>query len=200
MRGPFRGKRLLTAVLVIPVTLGTVLVAEGLLRYLGPRGWFNRVLMKTGLVDHPAQLVHNYWGVLLSLVITGFPFAFLLILSYMSGIDPTLERAAATLGAGPWQRFRRVTLPLLAPGLATTAVLCFVLAFAVFPSASLVGQPSGSTRVLSIAAYHAAFEDYDYSMGSAIAMIMGAVELAVIALLLGARSRLYKGPSTGGKG
>ena len=42
MRGPFRGKRLLTAILVVPVTLGTVLVAEGLLRYLGPRGWFNR--------------------------------------------------------------------------------------------------------------------------------------------------------------
>ena len=54
--------------------------------------------------------------------------------------------------------------------------------------------------MLSIAAYHAAFEDYDYSMGSAIAMIMGAVELAVIALLLCARSRLYSGPSTGGKG
>jgi len=200
MRRPFRGKRLLTAILVVPVTLGTVLVAEGLLRYLGPRGWFNRTLLELGVLDEPLRLVHNYWGVLFSLIITGFPFAFLLILSYMSGIDPTLERAAATLGAGPWQRFRRITLPLLAPGLATTAVLCFVLAFAVFPSASLVGQPSGSTRVLSIAAYHAAFEDYDYSMGSAIAMIMGAVELAVIGLLLGARSQLYKGPSTGGKG
>jgi putative spermidine/putrescine transport system permease protein len=200
MRGAFCGKRLLTAVLVIPVTLGTVLVAEGLLRYLGPRGWFNRVLMKTGLVDHPVQLVHNYWGVLLSLVITGFPFAFLLILSYMSGIDPTLERAAATLGAGPRQRFWRITMPLLAPGLATTFVLAFVLAFSVFPSASLVGQPSGPTRVISIAAYHAAFEKYDYSMGSSIAMVMGAVELAVIGLVLLTRSRLYRGPSTGGKG
>jgi putative spermidine/putrescine transport system permease protein len=200
MRGAFRGKRLLTAILVVPVTLGTVLVAEGLLRYLGPRGWFNRTLMSLGILDEPVRLVHNYWGVLLSLIITGFPFAFLLILSYMSGIDPSLERAAATLGAGPWQRFRRIVLPLLAPGLATTAVLCFVLAFAVFPSASLVGDPSGSTRVLSIAAYHAAFEKYDYSMGSTVAMVMGVVELMVIGLMLGARSRLYKGPSGGGKG
>ena len=53
------------------------------------------------------RLTHNYWGVLFSLVITGFPFAFLLTLSYLSGIDPTLEKAAATLGAGWWQRFRR---------------------------------------------------------------------------------------------
>jgi putative spermidine/putrescine transport system permease protein len=200
MRGPFRGKRLLTAILVIPVTLGTVLVAEGLLRYLGPRGWFNRVLVKTGLVDQPVQLVHNYWGVLFSLIITGFPFCFLLILSYMSGIDPTLERAGATLGAGPRQRFWRITMPLLAPGLATTFVLGFVLSFSVFPSAVLVGEPSGATRVISIAAYQAAFQKYDYSMGSAIAMVMGAVELVVIAAVLLARARLYKGPSTGGKG
>ena len=46
------------------------------------------------------RLTHNYWGVFFSLVITGFPFAFLLVLSYLSGIDPTLERAAATLGRG----------------------------------------------------------------------------------------------------
>ena len=80
-------------------------------------------------------------------------------------------------------------------------MLSFVLAFAVFPSASLVGEPSGETRVISIAAYHAAFEDYDYSMGSAIAMIMGAVELVGHrACCWAARSRLYNGPSTGGKG
>ena len=81
------------------------------------------------------RLIYNYWGVLFSLIITGFPFAFLLVLSYLSGIDPTLERAAATLGADTWQRFRQITLPLLAPGLATTFVLTFVLAFSVFPSA-----------------------------------------------------------------
>ena len=79
----------------------------------------------------------------LSLVITGFPFAFLLMLSYLSGIDPTLEQAAATLGAGWWQRFRRITLPLLAPGLAITFCLTFVLAFSVFPSAVLLGDPAG---------------------------------------------------------
>jgi putative spermidine/putrescine transport system permease protein len=143
MRGAFRGKRLLTAILVVPMTLGTVLVAEGLLRYLGPRGWLNRLLLEIGIVDHPIRLVHNYWGVLFSLIITGFPFAFLLTLSYLSGIDPSLERGAATLGAGPRQRFWHVTMPLLAPGLATTFVLAFVLAFSVFPSAALVGQPSG---------------------------------------------------------
>ena len=149
MRGRFRGKRLLTTLLVVPITLGTVLTAQGLLNFLGPTGWFNRVLMALGLIDEPVRLINNYWGVFFSLVITGFPFAFLLVLSYLSGIDPTLERAAATLGAGWWQRFRRITLPLLAPGLATTFCLTFVLAFSVFPSAVLVGDPAGETRVIS---------------------------------------------------
>ncbi|MFI5932087.1 ABC transporter permease [Actinoplanes sp. NPDC051494] len=199
MRGRFRGKRTVTTLLVIPITLGTVLTAEGLLNFLGPAGWFNRTLISAGLIDDPVRLTNNYWGVFLSLVITGFPFAFLLILSYLSGIDPTLERAAATLGAGWWQRFTRITLPLLAPGLATTFCLTFVLAFSVFPSAVLVGDPAGTTRVISIAAYHAAYEAYDYPLASAIAIVMGVVELAVVGVVLGLRSLLYTG-STGGKG
>ena len=200
MRGRFRFKRLLTTVLVVPITLGTVLTAEGLLNFLGPAGWFNKALQSIGLTDGPVQLTNNYWGVFFSLVITGFPFAFLLVLSYLSGIDPTLERAAATLGAGSFERFRRITLPLLAPGLATTFCLTFVLAFSVFPSAVLVGDPSGETRVISIAAYDAAYVRYDYAMGSTIAVIMGVVELVVIAAVLAWRALLYTGSTAGGKG
>ncbi|GGP63533.1 ABC transporter permease [Saccharothrix coeruleofusca] len=199
MRGRFRGKRLITTLLVVPITLGTVLTAEGLIEYLSPVGWFNKVVMALGLVDEPVRLVHNYWGVLLSLVITGFPFAFLLTLSYLSGIDPTLERAAATLGASRGQRFRYITMPLLAPGLAVTFCLSFVLAFSVFPSAVMVGEPQGETHVISIAAYDTAFRDFDYSMGSAVAMIMALVMLVVIALVLLWRTTLYRG-ATGGKG
>lgn len=193
-------QRLLTTLLVIPITLGTVLVAQGLLNYLGPQGWFNRTLMTLGLISTPIKLLHNYWGVMLSLVITGFPFTFLLTLSYLSGIDPALERAAATLGAGPWQRFRTILFPLLLPGLAITFCLSFVQAFSVFPSAVLLGAPAGPTRVISIAAYQAAFEDYDYSMASAIAMIMGAVQLSIVVVVLSLRGLLYRGPAGGGKG
>jgi putative spermidine/putrescine transport system permease protein len=199
MRGKFRGKRLITTILVVPITLGTVLTAEGLIEYLSPVGWFNKILLGLGLADEPVRLVHNYWGVLFSLIITGFPFAFLLTLSYLSGIDPSLERAAATLGASPRQRFRHIIMPLLAPGLAVTFCLSFVLAFSVFPSAIMVGEPQGETHVISIAAYNAAFRDFDYPMGSAVAMIMAVVMLLVIGLVLLWRTTLYRG-ATGGKG
>jgi putative spermidine/putrescine transport system permease protein len=195
-----RRQRLLTTILVLPITLGTVFVADGLLTFLGPRGWFNQTLLLFGILDSPVKLTNNYWGVFASLLITGFPFAFLLTLSYVTGIDPAIEQAAATLGANARQRFTRVFLPLLVPGLAVTFCLAFVQAFAVFPSAVLLGAPAGPTRVISIAAYQAAFEQYDHSFGSAIALIMGAVELIVVVAVLGARSLFYRGPAGGTKG
>jgi putative spermidine/putrescine transport system permease protein len=193
-------QRWVTMVLVIPITLGTVLISEGMLTYLGPKGWLSQALQLVALYDGPIHLTHNYWGVLISLVISGFPFAFLLLLSYVTGIDPVLARAAATLGADPLNQFRHIYLPLLAPGLAITFCLAFVQAFSVFPSAVLVGAPSGSTRVISIAAYEAAFEDYDYSMASTAAMIMGFAQLIVVIAVLILRGAFYRGPVTAGKG
>ena len=192
--------RLLTTILVIPITLGTVLVAEGMLNYFGPRGWLNRALLEFGLSSSPLKLIHNYWGVFLSLVITGFPFTFLLTLSYVTGIDPALEQAGAMLGARGWQRFRTILMPLLLPGLVITFCLSFVQAFSVFPSALLLGAPAGDTRVISVAAYTAAFEEYDYPMASAIAMIMAFVQVMIVAGMLGLQSLFYRGPAGGGKG
>src|SRR6516162_7484888 len=200
MRVKSRYQRWVTTVLVVPITLGTVLIAEGMLTYFGPRGWLAQTLQLLHLYDGPIRLTHNYWGVLISLVISGFPFAFLLLLSYITGIDPVLARAAATLGANRWSQFRHVYLPLLAPGLAITFCLAFVQAFSVFPSAVLVGAPSGSTRVISIAAYEAAFENYDYAMASTVAMIMGFSQLIVVAAVLALRRVFYRGPVSGGKG
>jgi putative spermidine/putrescine transport system permease protein len=198
VKSPYQ--RLATTILVIPITLGTVLIAQGMLTYFGPKGWLAQFLQFFHLYEGSIRLTHNYWGVLISLVISGFPFAFLLILSYITGIDPVLARAASTLGANPRAQFRTIYLPLLAPGLAMCFCLAFVQAFSVFPSAVLLGSPAGPTRVISIAAYEAAFEQYDYSLASAIAMIMGFVQLLIVAMVLGMRNLMYRGPVTGGKG
>lgn len=56
----FRRQRLLTAILVVPITLGPVLIAEGMLNYLGPQGWFSRTLMFLHLTGGPVRLTHNY--------------------------------------------------------------------------------------------------------------------------------------------
>ncbi len=200
MRDPLKGQRLITVLFIVPVTLGVVLIARGMLTFLGPSGWFNKALVNLGVVNEPLQLLNNYAGVLISLIIAEFPVMFLLLLGYASGIDPNLERAGRMLGAGAWQRFSRITLPLMMPGIAIAAALGFMVTFAVFPSAVLVGEPAGSTRVIALAAWQAAYERFDYSMGSAIAIVMAAIELLVVAAILLGRSRLYTGPTSGGKG
>src|SRR5258708_39509566 len=127
MRREFGGKRRVLVLVVVRSTLGTVLTAEGIGEFYRPAGWFNRTLHLIGLAASPVKLTMNYTGVLLSLVISGFPFAYLLIHSYLSGIHPSMEKAAATLGADWWRRFRYVTLPLPLPALRTTFCLTFGL-------------------------------------------------------------------------
>ena len=182
-------ERTITALLVLPIALGTVLVAEGINGFYGPKGWLNQALLALGIGD-PVRLTHNYTGVMIALFVQHFPFCFLMLLGYISGIDPALEHSARVLGAGPWAVFRRVMWPLIAPGAAIAFALVFVMNFAVFPSAILVGQPAGATRTIAIAAYQQAFEHYDMSMASAIAVVMGACQLVGLAVVLALRGRL----------
>jgi len=189
MRRGIRLERTITTALVLPIALGTVLVAEGINGFYGPKGWLTQVLLALGLAE-PTRLTHNYTGVMLALFLQHFPFCFLMLLGYISGIDPALEASARVLGAGPWAVFRRVMWPLIAPGVAIAGALVFVMNFGVFPSAVLVGQPAGATRTIAIAAYQEAFEHYDMPMASAIAVVMGVCQLAGLAVILFLRRRM----------
>ena len=189
MRRGIRAERAITTLLVLPIALGTVLVAEGINGFYGPKGWLNQLLQLAGVAD-PPRLTHNYTGVMIALFVQHFPFCFLMLLGYISGIDPALESSARVLGARPWIVFRRVMWPLIAPGAAIAFALVFVMNFGVFPSAVLVGQPAGATRTIAIAAYQQAFEHYDMSMASAIAVVMGLCQLLGLAVVIGLRGRL----------
>lgn len=183
-------ERTITTILVLPISLGVIFLSEGILGFYGTNGWLNQMLIGAGLFHEPLELTHNFIGVTLSLFMQQFPFCFLMLLGYISGIDPSLESSARMLGAGPWTVFRRVMLPLIAPGLAIAFALVFVMSFAVFPSAVMVGQPAGSTRTISIAAYQQAFEQYDMSYASAIAVIMGICQLAALIVIVLVRRQM----------
>ena len=200
LRHRFRGKRLLTSLLVLPITLGTVLTAQGLLIFAGRQGWINRVPARVRPDRRAARLREQLLG---RHVLPGHlrlpvrvPAHLVLPVGHRPVRSRRPRRRWAPTGV---QRFRRVILPLLAPGLATTFILTFVLAFSVFPSARLVGDAMGETRVMSLMAFRAFGEQNDYPMASTIALMMGAVELVVVAIVLAVAVVLYKG-STGGKG
>ncbi len=200
MRRGIKGEKIITFFLIVPVSLGTVLISEGMLTFMGPNGWLNQFLMALHIVKEPVRLTHNYAGVVISLGLQGFPYAFLMLLGYISGINPDLEKASQMLGASKMQTFWKVLFPLMVPGIAISFCLNFVMAFSVYPSAVLLGQPSGPTRVIAIAAYQWAFEKFDWNAASAITMIMATIELIVIGIVLEWRGKMYKGASIVGKG
>jgi len=200
MRRGIKGEKIISFFLIVPVTLGTVLVSEGMLTFMGPNGWLNQLLMALHLVQKPVQFTHNYAGVAISVGLQGFPYAFLMLLGYVSGINPDLEKASQMLGANKWQTFWKILFPLMVPGIAISFCLNFVMAFSVYPSAVLLGQPSGPQRVIALAAYQMAFEKFNFNAASAISMIMAAIELVVIAVVLAWRNKMYKGASIVGKG
>jgi putative spermidine/putrescine transport system permease protein len=200
MRRGIPGEKIISFFLIVPVTLGTVLISDGMLTFMGPNGWLNQLLLALHLVQKPVQFTHNYAGVAISVGLQGFPYSFLMLLGYISGINPDLEKASQMLGANKWQTFWKVLFPLMVPGIAISFCLNFVMAFSVYPSAVLLGQPSGPQRVIALAAYQWAFEKFNFNAASAISMIMAAIELLVVAVVLAWRSKMYKGSSIVGKG
>jgi putative spermidine/putrescine transport system permease protein len=102
-------------------------------------GVVNRLLLALGLTTEPLPLVYNELGVYVGMIHILLPYMILSLYAGMRGIDPTLLRAAANLGATGWQAFRRVYLPLSLPGVAAGSVLLFVLGLGFFITPALLG-------------------------------------------------------------
>jgi len=197
-RRDFPGRKLVTLVVMLPITFGSILIAQGMPRVFSPIGWLNLAFKAIGLPQ--ADLIYNYQGTFIAAVLTSLPLSFLLLMGFFGGIDRSLEHAAASLGAGRAARFWRIILPLAAPGILTAFMLALVESFAIFPSAILVGQPDNQTHVLTIPIYQAASQHSDYTQASAIAIVLTAIELLILGIVVFIRGRLFKGAATGGKG
>lgn len=172
MRGVFR------ALLILPWAIPSYITAlvwkgmfhrqfgavNGLLALLGlePVSWFAR--FSTAFA---ANVTTNTW--------LGFPFMMVVTLGALQAIPRDLEEAAEVDGAGGWQRFRHVTLPLLAPALLPAVILGSVWTFNMFNVIFLVsgGEPDGSTDILISQAYRWAFtRGHRYGYAAAYAVII----------------------------
>jgi multiple sugar transport system permease protein len=117
------------------------------------------------------------WMALATLVFVNswrwFPFIALMILAGLTRIPADVYEAAAIDGAGAWQRFTKITWPLLAPTLAVLAVIGTLLSFNVFDIIWLLtgGGPAGGTRTLPVLIYETAFKGYRLSEAAAVSVV-----------------------------
>jgi thiamine transport system permease protein len=150
-RFDFRGKAFLRTLTAIPFMLPTVVVAAGFTALLGPRGWVNVALMRVLGVDTlPIRLTGTLGAILLAHVFYNATIVIRIVGNAMARLDPRLEQAARTLGAGPGQVFRRITLGLLRPAVFSAAVLVFIFDFTSFGVILLLGGPQFSTLEVEI--------------------------------------------------
>jgi putative spermidine/putrescine transport system permease protein len=110
-----------------------------LLQQTGP---INRVLMALGVISEPLTLVNNLIGVTIGMTYIMLPFLVMPLHATLRSIDPSTLRAAAICGASRWQAFWRVLVPLAIPGIASGALMVFVMALGYFVTPSLLGGAS----------------------------------------------------------
>jgi putative spermidine/putrescine transport system permease protein len=105
------------------------------------------------------RLVGNFWGLLGVHVFITLPYVIGTVAAVLERFEPSLEEAALTLGASPWSTFRRVTLPLIKPGVLAGSLYAFVVSFGDIPATMFV--TSQSTTTLPVQLFHAL--EFDFS-------------------------------------
>lgn len=151
-RGRFPGKPLFDALVHLPLVMPPVVVGWGLLMLFGAQGPLGGVLQDWfGL-----RLVFTAEGASLATAVMGFPLMVRAIRLSVEAIDLGLEDAARTLGAGPFDRFVTITLPLMAPGILAGAIIAFAAGLGEFGAViTFVSNIPGETQTLTLAIYTA---------------------------------------------
>jgi putative spermidine/putrescine transport system permease protein len=112
VRRPMRARPAIEFLVLLPLVFPHVALAVAILTVLAALG-----------------LLGSFWGVLIAHLVVTLPYAYRPIAASLAKLDIAMEEAALSLGATPWTTFRRVTLPLVRPGLITAVLFCFIISF-----------------------------------------------------------------------
>jgi molybdate transport system permease protein len=168
-------RRSLRALVTVPLVLPPVVGGVALLLLLGRRGFVGQFLDSWFGI----QLPFTTPAVIISETFVAMPFLILAVEGALRGADRRLEDAAETLGASRWMIFRRVTLPIIGPGVAAGAVLSFARALGEFGATiTFAGNFPGVTRTMPIAAYVAL--ETDPAAAYVISLLLLVVSIGVL--------------------
>lgn len=169
----FPGRGLARAAILIPWAIPTVVSAKMWEWILNPDfGVLNHILgTESHWLGHPLLAIH---AVILVDVWKTTPFAALLLLAGLQIIPDDLYRAARVDGAGAWQRFWKITLPLLMPVMLITVLFRTLDTFRIFDVVYVLtgGGPANTTETLSLYAYKLYFQTLDFGFGSAVSVVI----------------------------
>ncbi|SDH64042.1 molybdate transport system permease protein [Sinosporangium album] len=177
-RTSFPGRRVVRALVTVPLVLPPVVGGVALLLVLGRRGLVGQWLDSTFGITLPFTTA----GVVVAEAFVAMPFLVISVEGALRAADPRYDEAAATLGAGRWTVFRRVTLPLVAPGIAAGAVLCWARALGEFGATiTFAGNFPGQTQTMPLAVYLALETEPEAAI--VLSLVLLAVSVIILASL-----------------
>ena len=179
VRTPSRWRGLLIALSLSPLLASVIVRTYGWWVILNREGAVNSALLTLGLIDQPLVMLPSSMAIVIGLSHALLPYGVLTIMASLNGLNPNLERAAMSLGAGRTRTFLTVTLPLTWPGIVGGFLLAFAVAISAYATPAILGGPG--TQVMATLIRSFMVQALDWALGSA----MGAILLvSSIALLL----------------
>lgn len=179
LRRPFRGSFLLSALIKAPYFVPGLVAAFLLINVISYHGFVNEVLIWLGIWDAPLRMQNDRAGIaVIGLQVwKQLPMAFLLLSGAVAAIPDSVLHAAQDLGAGGWDRFRKVVLPLTVKAMQAALILIFIGAAGDFTFQAVAGP----TRENSLATLMVAYQGSNYSDWNAAAVV--GVTLMVLSLI-----------------
>jgi len=165
-----RWRGALVALAIAPLLTSTVVRTYGWMVILGDQGLVNGGLHWLGLIADPLPISNNFFAAVVALTELLMPYAILAMLSGLGRLHADYEDAAALLGANRWRVLWRIVLPLSLPGIATGALLVFVLALSSFVTPRLVG--GGRVFVLATEIYGEATVTLQWPLAATLAILL----------------------------
>jgi putative spermidine/putrescine transport system permease protein len=166
---------------VTPLFLGEVVRTYSWMIVLGNNGFLNTLLLRLGLVQKPVQMMFTTAGVTAALVHVTMPVMVIMLAAGLAHIDRTYEKAAASLGAGPFRVFLTITLPLSLPGVLAGFSTAFAWTFSAFATPQLIG--GGRVSTVSTLVYQLGFASFNFPFAASLSVAGLALALAAIALM-----------------
>ena len=169
----------------VALVVSIVIRSYGWMVLLGRAGTVNTLLQALGIVEKPLPLMYNWFGVTVALVHVLLPFMILTLASVIEGIPESLEDTAAVLGAGWWERFRYVVLPLSMEGVGAGITLVLMLTIGSFVSVLLLG--GSDTLILPLLIYQQVI-----LLNNNFAAALGMLLLGISVVLLYVQARAFR--------
>jgi putative spermidine/putrescine transport system permease protein len=167
-------------VVIGPLLVSVVARTLGWALLLGSNGIVNQGLMALGLIGTPLEFMFTETGVVIALTHVLIPFMILAVWASLQRLDPQVENAAASLGAGWFTNWRRVILPQIVPGILSGAIIVFALAASAFATPAIIG--GRRLKVASTLAYDEFLNTLNWPLGAAVATLL---LIALVAIIVG---------------